>query len=84
MTRFKTLYVLVMLGTGQQDIGRQAAVVEDASIVEPRSGTTSSGGNHHRPEWYRTGSVLPQAVGTCRKGQGSGGDRAQDRRAVLQ
>jgi transposase len=68
----------------EQDLRREAAVVTNPEIIEPRSRPPTAGGDHDRAQRHRPRGLLPPPIIADREAKGGHGHRPQDRRSVLQ
>ena len=83
MTEHEALHVLALPSAQQQDIGWQGIIVANKTLKQSRRVAFAIGRDNGRAHRDRAGSLLPEALRPCRKGQSGHRNRAQDRGAVL-
>ncbi|SFL19561.1 hypothetical protein SAMN04488498_1539 [Mesorhizobium albiziae] len=73
----EALHLLAVPSAGEQNLGRQGALLAHTEIVKSGSSIVTVGGHDHWGERYGARRLLSSAVLSCGQGEGRDGDRPQ-------
>ena len=70
----QALHLLAVPGAGEQNLGRQGALLAHTEIVQSGSSVVAIGGHDHWAERYGARRLLSSVVLSCGQGEGRDGD----------